>query len=116
MSRGLVSHRGRVLLHRAPAEARRLAGMAELPTLALLGVAARGAGVGPPASHRVRHLRGILHALPVTAADVRRWTRAAKLEWVPVAQLAAVAVTGPHLRWLNEWLNPPGRPARGTPP
>ncbi len=117
VSRGLVSHRGRVLLHRIPAEARRLAGMAELPTLALLGVAARG----EPALVRRRAIGSVtyvesLHALPVAAADVRRWTRAAPLEWVPVAQLAAVAVTGPHLRWLNEWLNPPGRPARGTPP
>lgn len=117
VARGLIRHRGRILLHRVPADARRLAGMAELPPLTLLGVAARG----EPALVRRRAIGSVtyvehLHVLPVAAADARRWTRATTLEWVAEAELAGAALTGPHLRWLREWLSPGGRTARGTRP
>ena len=117
VSRGLVRHRGRVLLHRLPRDARRLAGMAELPALAVLGVAARG----EPTLVRRRTIGNVtyeerLHALPVAAADVRRWTRDPALEWVAEAALDAAALTGPHRRWLGEWLSPGGRTARGRRP
>lgn len=117
VARGLVRHRGRLLLHRIPRDARRLAGMAELPTLAQLGVAARG----EPALVRRRAIGAVtyeerLHALPVATADVRRWTRDPALEWVAADGLDAAALTGPHLRWLREWLSPAGRTARGRRP
>jgi A/G-specific adenine glycosylase len=117
VSRGLVRQRGRILLHRIPAASRRLAGMAELPTLAVLGVAA----VGEPTLVRRRTIGSVtylehLHALPVGVANARRWAREPALEWVGEEELADVALTGPHLRWLREWLSPGGRPARGRRP
>jgi A/G-specific adenine glycosylase len=117
VSRGLVRHRGRVLLQRIPATARRLAGMAELPTLAALGATA----VGEPTLVRRRTIGSVtyvenLHALAVGAAEARRWTRETTLEWVEEAELDAVALTGPHRRWLREWLSPAGRTARGRRP
>ncbi len=117
VSRGLVRHRGRVLLQRIPATARRLAGMAELPTLAALGATA----VGEPTLIRRRTIGSVtyvenLHALAVGAAEARRWTRETTLEWVEEAELDAVALTGPHRRWLREWLSPTGRTARGRRP
>jgi A/G-specific adenine glycosylase len=117
VSRGLVRHRGRILLHRIPATARRLAGMAELPTLAMLGATARG----EPTLARHRTIGAVtylehLHALPVGAAEARRWTRDASLEWVDEAWLGDVALTGPHLRWLREWLSPAGRTKPGRRP
>ena len=55
----------------------------------------------------------VLDALLVGAVDARRWAQEPALEWVGEGELADVALTGPHLRWLREWLSPGGRPARG---
>lgn len=117
VTRGLVRHDGRVLLHRLPQDARRLAGMAELPTIAMLGAVARG----QPDMVRRRTIGNVtyeerLHAWPVTAAEVRRWTRDPALEWVDEVSLDAAALTGPHRRWLREWLSPAGRTTRGRRP
>jgi len=117
VARGLVRWRGCVLLHRLPRDARRLAGMAELPTVAMLGVAARG----EPVMIRRRTIGNVtyeerLHALPVTVAEARRWTRDPALEWVAEGGLDAAALTGPHRRWLREWLSPGGPTTRGRRP
>jgi len=112
----LVRHRGRLLVRRNPGTARRLAGMAELPEWATL----RGASAGRPALVRRRTIGNVTYAetlleVVVTAAAVRAWSRDAELEWVAVADLDDVALTGPHLRWVREWLSPSDRPARGKP-
>jgi A/G-specific adenine glycosylase len=116
VTRALVRHRGRLLVRRNPGTARRLAGMAELPELATLPDAV----AGRPALVRRRTIGNVTYAetlleVVVTAAAVRAWSRDAGLEWVAVADLDDVALTGPHLRWVREWLSPSDRPARGKP-
>ena len=114
VTRALVHHRGQLLLRRNPRAARRLAGMAELPELATLA----GAVPGRPALVRRRTIGRVTYQetlieVVATAASIRAWSRAAELEWVAVAELDAVALTSPHLRWVREWLSPSDRPARG---
>jgi A/G-specific adenine glycosylase len=116
VARALVHHRGKLLLRRNPREARRLAGMAELPELATLGTAV----TGRPALVRRRTIGSVTYAetlleVAVTTALVRTWSQDAGLEWVAVAELDAAALTGPHLRWVREWLSPADRPTRGKP-
>jgi hypothetical protein len=57
-----------------------------------------------------------LYAFGPKAADLRRWARDAELEWVDAAELDGAALSGPHRRWLGEWLSRDGRTARGRRP
>jgi len=117
VTRALVHHRGKLLVRRNPRAARRLAGMAELPELATL----RSVVDSKPALVRRRTIGSVtyeetLREVVVTTALIRTWSRDAELEWVAVTDLDAVALTGPHLRWVREWLSPSDRPARGKRP
>jgi A/G-specific adenine glycosylase len=117
VTRALVHHRGKLLVRRNPRAARRLAGMAELPELATL----RSVVASQPALVRRRTIGSVtyeetLREVVATTALIRTWSRDAELEWVAVTDLDAVALTGPHLRWLREWLSPSDRPARGKRP
>ena len=117
VTRALVHHRGKLLVRRNPREARRLAGMAELPELATL----RSVVASKPALVRRRTIGSVtyeetLREVVATTALIRTWSRDAELEWVAVTDLDAVALTGPHLRWVREWLSPSDRPARGKRP
>lgn len=114
VTRALVQYRGKILVRRNPRAARRLAGMAELPEVATL----RGAVASQPALVRRRTIGSVtyeetLREVVATAAAVRTWSQDAELEWVAVAALDTAALTGPHLRWVREWLSPSDRPARG---
>jgi len=116
VARALVHHRGKVLLRRNPGTARRLAGMAELPELATLG----DGMTGRPALIRRRTIGNVTYAetlleVGATPALLRAWSQDGGLEWVGVSALASAALTGPHLRWVREWLSPGDRPARGKP-
>ena len=94
-----------LLLHRAGAQAKRFANMHELPTAELAGldvaVAARGALIA-------RKRRGItrfqitesIHEAPASLAG--RLKPAPELVWVPLAQLDAITLSGPHRRWVTE--------------
>jgi A/G-specific adenine glycosylase len=117
VTRALVHHRGKLLVRRNPREARRLAGMAELPELATL----RSVVASKPALVRRRTIGSVtyeetLREVVATTALVRTWSQDTELEWVAVTDLDAVALTGPHLRWVREWLSPSDRPARGKRP
>jgi hypothetical protein len=35
------------------------------------------------------------------------------LEWVALKHIKKAAITGPHLRWIEEWINLSDRPERG---
>jgi hypothetical protein len=35
------------------------------------------------------------------------------LEWIALKNIKKAAITGPHLRWIEEWINLSDRPARG---
>ena len=117
VDRALVVRTGKVLLRRNPPVAKRLAGMAEIPVLASLGFSS----AVEPALVRRRTIGSVtyeekLYALESTAADLRRWAKDAELEWVDTADLDGAALSGPHRRWLGEWLSRDGRKARGRQP
>lgn len=101
VDRALVVDRRRVLLRRHAKDASRLAGLAELPTLASLGLTP-----GKPLAVRKRAIASTtyeerLHRAPI--AKVRRIVaRQPDLEWVPLADLPFAALSGPHLRWITE--------------
>jgi hypothetical protein len=88
--------------------------MAEIPVLSSLGVEA----AGEPALVRRRTIGTVtyeekLHALEPKVAELRRWTKDGELEWVDAQALDGAALSGPHRRWLGEWLSRDDRPARG---
>ncbi len=96
----------RLLLRRGHAQAKRLAGLHELPEAADLGIT-------PDAKSRLATKRRAItrfqitesiHALKPTAALRRKIAANAALEWVPLAQLGHVTLSGPHRRWIGELL------------
>jgi len=98
--------RGRLLLHRAAAGAARLAGLHELPDAAAIGLR-------PPAGSLIATKRRAItrfritehiHRATLTAMVRRRVARAGSLAWVPLAELDAVTLSGPHRRWIGEIL------------
>ena len=101
VDRALVVHRRRVLLRRHPADASRLAGIAELPTMESLRLVP-----GVPTSIRRRTITTTtyeerIHC--VTLRLIRAGTlRQRDLEWVALSDLPFAAVSGPHLRWIGE--------------
>lgn len=110
VDRALVVRRGKVLLRRQPADARRLAGLAELPTLASLGLVA-----GEPLAVRRRTITVTtylerIHRIAAPLPSAAR--RQPDLEWVALADLPFAAVSGPHLRWIGELRSGPARGRR----
>ena len=117
VQRALVLRAGKLLLRRYGQGSRRLVGMAEIPAVATLGVDP----AGDPALIRRRTIGTItyeerLHVVAAEVSSVRRWKRDDELEWVAAGRLEQAALTGPHLRWLREWLSPTGLKARGKRP
>jgi A/G-specific adenine glycosylase len=104
VSRAWCEHAGRLLLRRGHANAKRLAGMHELPELSDLG--ARPA----PRSLLATKRRAItrfqitesIHRVRPTAGLLQRAARNPSLEWVPLAELDRVTLSGPHKRWIRE--------------
>ena len=97
-----------LLLHRAPAGARRLAGIHELPTPAHLGTTERAAARGELLAKKVRgitrfRLEESIRRHPPPHADR---PLPPDLVWVPLADLEAVTVSGPHRRWIRALLAP----------
>ena len=98
--------RGRLLLRRGHAKARRLAGLHELPEASDLGVK-------PAAKHLLLTKRRAITRFQITesiyAAQPTPALRALvaqsdSLEWIPLKQLDRVTLSGPHRRWSQELL------------
>jgi A/G-specific adenine glycosylase len=108
---------GRLLLWRAGAAAPRLAGLHELPSAEAVGVAP-AAGDAPFAVRRRTITRfritEPIHRLEPTPALRRRLAADAAFAWVPLAELDAVVLSGPHRRWIGELLSslPTAAPVR----
>jgi A/G-specific adenine glycosylase len=97
-------HRGRLLLRRGHAQAKRLAGLHELPEAVDLGVkpAARSLlAVKRRAITRFAITESI-YTLKATVALLKRIAGNPAFEWVPVKQLDRVTLSGPHRRWIGE--------------
>lgn len=93
-----------LLLHRAPAASRRLAGQHELPTAEQAGLATAEVTRAPL---RVKKKRAItrfqitesIHEVPAPHGKLPP-----DLVWVPLAELDEVTLSGPHRRWVREIL------------
>ena len=99
-----------LLLHRAAAGARRLAGLHELPTAEQLGLAASDVRKRPLLAKRTRSITRFRMAESVHAVAFKEDTRpggrtfAGGLVWVPLDKIDSIALSGPHRRWVKEIL------------
>ena len=117
VERALVVRSGKLLLRRYGPDSRRLVGMAEIPEMVSLGVKPSG----EPTLVRRRTIGSItyderLHVVVSAAGSWRRWKSDTELEWIATETLEQAALTGPHLRWVREWLSLSGPKARGKRP
>lgn len=93
--------RGRLLLHRRSGEARRLAGIWELPEIAALGISP---GLEAPWAKRRRGIANeriteeIYRIPPARIDDLP----SRNLAWFAVDELAQATLSGPHRRWIAE--------------
>lgn len=114
VARALCLDRGRLLLHRAAAGSRRLAGLHELPEAVDLGCALDG--LAPLLTKRRAITRYQItesfYRVPVGTGLRRRIAAHPRLIWVPIAELAALTLSGPHRRWLGELLAESHQPRR----
>ena len=95
---------GALLLHRAAADARRLADLHELPTAEHLSL---GDSRFPAANLLATKRRGITRfqiTETIYTAPPPRGKLSPQLVWIPLKQLDAITVSGPHRRWINEIL------------
>lgn len=94
----------RLLLYRAAAGTTRLSGLHELPDAAMLGLTPRGDSHLATKRRAITRFRIIehIHRAELTAAVRRRIGRTDELAWVPLADLDAVTLSGPHRRWIAE--------------
>jgi A/G-specific adenine glycosylase len=93
-----------LLLHRAAATSRRLAGQHELPAAEHLSLtpdtARRGAILATKTRSITRHrIRETIHAHPAPRGRLPEG-----LVWVPLGELETITLSGPHRRWVRELL------------
>lgn len=114
--------RSALLLHRIPDDAPRLAGLYELPPASLL-LEQEAIAALPVVSTRQRGITRyrITEHLHETMPDpaLRKAVRAnPELEWVPLASLGSITLSGPHQKWLRQLLpgsSTPGQSAGQAP-
>jgi A/G-specific adenine glycosylase len=101
---------GALLLHRAAAGAKRFANMHELPTAEQAGLDPAKAEHGELLAKKRRGITRyqITESIIRAPAPPARAKLAADLVWVPLAELDAIALSGPHRRWVRELLARPG--------
>jgi A/G-specific adenine glycosylase len=103
---------GKLLLRRGHAQARRLAGLHELPEAADLHVkpvAKSLLAVKRRTMTRFRIAESI-YALKSTPALVKQIGRNEALEWVSLQALDRVTLSGPHKKWIQELTTSPACP------
>ena len=99
----------RLLLHRTPASARRLANLHELPSAEQAGLDVGEVRRGERLATRRRgitryQITELIHRVPPTFA---RRKLAPDLVWVSLVELESVTLSGPHRRWVKELLAQP---------
>ncbi|MBI4625893.1 MAG: A/G-specific adenine glycosylase [Verrucomicrobia bacterium] len=95
---------GALLLHRAPAGAKRFAHMHELPLADQTGVAPAVARRGRLLAQKRRAITRFQIVESIHLAPPPRRKMAADLVWVPLVELDAITLSGPHRRWVTEIL------------
>jgi A/G-specific adenine glycosylase len=104
VARVWCKHRGRLLLRRGHAQAKRLAGLHELPEATDLGVkpaAKTLLAVKRRAITRFQITESI-YAVEPSPALLKHIAKDEALEWVPLKALDRVTLSGPHRRWIGE--------------
>lgn len=103
-------HDNRLLLHRTAGDARRLANIHELPAAEHVGLPANAAEFSP-GNLLAKKKRGITRfaitesIYRVAASSLPPEIAASPgLAWVPVGELPALTLSGPHRRWVTELL------------
>ncbi len=99
---------GCLLLHCAPAQARRLAQQHELPTVEHLGRTAADFAGHQALAQKRRSITRFQIVETIHAAPPPRGPLAPELVWVPLDQLETLTLSGPHRRWVRELLHPAG--------
>ncbi|MEI6105756.1 MAG: A/G-specific adenine glycosylase [Opitutae bacterium] len=98
-------HGGNLLLRRGHAQAKRLAGLYELPEASDLGMEPPDKksllAVKRRAITRFQITESI-YAVKPTAQLLRRITRIAAMEWMGLEQIGHITLSGPHRRWIQE--------------
>jgi A/G-specific adenine glycosylase len=98
--------RGQLLLHRAEAGARRLAGLYELPTAEQAGCAAPpGPKTGATLlAKKKRSITRFQITESIYLAPAPQGPLGAGLGWMPLSKLDAITFSGPHRKWVGEIL------------
>lgn len=112
--RALILQADKLLIKRYPLSARRLAGMAEIPLLSDFAMT-------PPSSPLLSKRRTIgsvtyeeqIYFIKPDAVIGRISRKNPDFEWVKLSQLLDAALTGPHFRWLRDWVNQAGQTKHG---
>ena len=94
----------RLLLRRGHAQAKRLAGLHELPEASDLGVKPAAKALLAVKRRTITRFRitESIYAVRPTAALLNRTAKNKSLEWVPLKQLDRITLSGPHKRWIGE--------------
>ncbi len=97
----------RLLLRRAARDSGRLAGLYELPEPGHLGLDASPDTLGPVLARRQRsitryRIRETIRRYAPAGPGKRRLPPASGLEWVPLARLPEITLSGPHRKWVEE--------------
>ncbi|HTQ32150.1 MAG TPA: A/G-specific adenine glycosylase [Opitutaceae bacterium] len=97
-------HNGRLLLHRAAPGARRLAGLHELPTAEQAGLDAAAISRGQLLAKKNRGITCWQITESIYSWPEKIPARRADLVRVSLSELDAIALSGPHRRWVKEIL------------
>jgi len=115
--RALIFNKDKLLLRRNPSDVKRLAGMAEIPETDFFGQNLKS----EKSWIRRRTIGSVTYEENINLINFSqsldtKIKQQDSLEWVALKNLKNAAITGPHLRWIQEWINRGDRPARGKLP
>jgi A/G-specific adenine glycosylase len=104
VARVWCEQRGRLLLHRGHAKAKRLAGLYELPKASALGLVPSEKSLLATKRRAITRFQIVesIYRVKPTPAHLQRITAETSLEWVPLERLDSLTLSGPHKRWIGE--------------
>lgn len=100
VDRAWVWHRGRLLLHRIPDTAARMTGLFELPLLEQAGWKPSNGLVDSLLATYYRSITRFRITERIFAVPRPSGKLAPDLQWIPASDVDAVALSGPHRRWI----------------
>jgi A/G-specific adenine glycosylase len=95
---------GSVLLHRNAPDARRLADIHELPTAEQAGLDPVLVARGRLVARKTRSITRFRIVESIHAASLPKGNILPGLVWVPIGELAAISLSGPHRKWTSQVL------------